>query len=205
VNVHVFTSEKIMTRQDNPSDVGAGAPVGDPTVVTRQPRAGDDLPGRTGQRSVGGGKLDTRPGGVSTAHGATTVESTVAGGALMGALPVTETDARVADATARSKPSPEVIQDVKDVLMQAMADTLDLAKATLNDFADYYAPRIAQQAILAASPDPEVATVAKRNIRHLRAQATMDAGRFGVALQQRHELALGAIIQTIVAAGIASL
>lgn len=96
------------------------------------------------------------------------------------------------------EPNDQQINDLAGKLRKPWADAIAAvtkqAPEALDQFLDVYAPKIARQSLLMNSPDPQVAANAKTNLRHLRGQLLMEAGRNGVRLEQRMEQAFLATI-----------
>lgn len=68
-----------------------------------------------------------------------------------------------------------------------LGDLTKAGQAALDAGAQYYLPQFARVAMLSASTDPKIKSLADRERRHLQGQLLMMAGKVGIPLQQKQE------------------
>lgn len=97
------------------------------------------------------------------------------------------------------------IDAMRDELLSELSDALGQGKEQLQTFVDYALPRMARLAVLSQSDDQNVATLAKRQLRHLNVQLIADAGTYGVQLQQRFEQRVVGVLNFVLGIAIGAL
>jgi hypothetical protein len=186
-----------MTRDQGGKVTGRGgdAVANAANATIRGAAGGDTLPG--------GGPASEAAAPVPAAGGSATITGDGSGSALPPGVSGANATQPAREAPARSTgDEADLAAKLRDVLADAIAGTMKIGRESVESFADVYAPRIARVAIMTQDPDPAIAAGARKDLDHLKAQALATAGTYGVALQQRYELSLGAIFETLASAAV---
>jgi hypothetical protein len=96
-------------------------------------------------------------------------------------------------------PGVDLGDDIKQTLIDAIEDLTGTAREAVANYINDLAPLMAQQAALMASDNPDERAKATKNMRDLQNQALLRVGRYGIALQQRQEQRLIAMLNVGIA------
>jgi hypothetical protein len=92
--------------------------------------------------------------------------------------------------------------NIRQTFVDAIADLTGTAREALAQAADYFVPLIAEQTLLQQqATTPAAQVLAARNKRHLEGRLLMQAGQYGIQLEQRQESRLLGIVDALIASG----